>query len=79
MNKETHMSPLSVRLGTAVLLGGLASSALAQVPSPIGAWTTIDDETKKPKSIVRITERDGVYRAGQRLSTHSDCLRRIRL
>jgi uncharacterized protein (DUF2147 family) len=55
------MSPLSVRLGTAVLLGGLASSALAQVPSPIGAWTTIDDETKKPKSIVRITERDGVY------------------
>jgi cholesterol oxidase len=60
MNKETHMSPLSVRLGTAVLLGGLASSALAQVPSPIGAWTTIDDETKKPKSIVRITERDGV-------------------
>jgi len=38
-----------------------ASSALAEVLSPVGAWTTIDDETKKPKSVVRITEKDGIY------------------
>jgi uncharacterized protein (DUF2147 family) len=28
--------------------------------SPVGAWNTIDDETKKVKSMVRITEKDGV-------------------
>lgn len=34
--------------------------ALAQSMSPVGAWNTIDDETKKVKSVVRITEKDGV-------------------
>jgi uncharacterized protein (DUF2147 family) len=29
--------------------------------SPVGAWNTIDDETKKPKSLIRIAERDGVF------------------
>ena len=38
----------------------LSSLALANNDSPVGTWKTIDDETKKPKSIVRITERDGV-------------------
>ncbi len=28
-------------------------------PTPVGRWRTIDDETKKPKSIVAITEDDG--------------------
>lgn len=28
--------------------------------SPAGAWSTIDDETKKVKSVVRIAEKDGV-------------------
>jgi uncharacterized protein (DUF2147 family) len=29
--------------------------------SPVGLWKTIDDETGKPKSLVRITEQNGVY------------------
>ena len=40
-----------------------SSSFLGAAPdpmSPIGPWTTIDDETKKPKSVVRISEKDGV-------------------
>ncbi|HQN13675.1 MAG TPA: DUF2147 domain-containing protein [Quisquiliibacterium sp.] len=28
--------------------------------SPVGLWKTIDDETKQPKSLVRIVEKDGV-------------------
>lgn len=33
--------------------------AAADPGSPIGAWRTIDDATKKPKSIVRVVEKDG--------------------
>ncbi len=43
-----------------LLVAGISLKALADQASPVGAWTTIDDETKKPKSIVRITEQDGV-------------------
>jgi len=50
-----------LRCGIASLSMVFASSALAEVLSPVGAWTTIDDETKKPKSVVRITEKDGIY------------------
>jgi uncharacterized protein (DUF2147 family) len=35
-------------------------SAWAQNNSPIGLWKTIDDATGKPKSLVRITENNGV-------------------
>ncbi len=35
-------------------------SAFAQM-SPVGLWKTIDDDTKKEKSLVRITESNGVY------------------
>ncbi|MGH8854502.1 MAG: DUF2147 domain-containing protein [Telluria sp.] len=35
-------------------------AAWAQNASPAGAWKTIDDETGKPKSVVRITEDNGV-------------------
>jgi uncharacterized protein (DUF2147 family) len=35
-------------------------AAMAQNASPAGAWKTIDDETGKPKSVVRITEENGV-------------------
>jgi uncharacterized protein (DUF2147 family) len=35
-------------------------SAWAQTNSPIGLWKTIDDATGKPKSLVRITENNGV-------------------
>jgi uncharacterized protein (DUF2147 family) len=46
-------------LGLAMLTVLFASSALAQAPSAVGRWTTIDDETKKPKSVVTIWEENG--------------------
>ena len=36
-----------------------AGSAFAIETTPVGTWRTIDDETKKPKSIVEITEVNG--------------------
>lgn len=41
---------------TLLLAGGAAAQNLA---SPIGLWKTVDDETKQPKSLVRIVEKDG--------------------
>ena len=35
-------------------------AAMAQNASPVGTWKTIDDETGKPKSLVRITDEGGV-------------------
>ncbi|QRK09298.1 DUF2147 domain-containing protein [Archangium violaceum] len=46
-------------LGLASLFVLFASSALAQEPSAVGRWTTIDDETKKPKSVIIIYEEGG--------------------
>ena len=48
------------RLCVAALAAGVTLTAFAQSMSPVGTWNTIDDETKKPKSLVRITEKDGV-------------------
>ena len=48
------------RLCITLLIAGVSISALADPMSPVGTWNTIDDETKKPKSLVRITEKDGV-------------------
>lgn len=45
----------------AALLAGSAFSAFAQSTSPTGVWKTIDDSTKKEKSLVRIVEANGVY------------------
>ena len=44
---------------TAVALSLASLSAFAQM-SPEGLWKTIDDDTKKEKSQVRITENNGV-------------------
>jgi len=41
-----------------VLASGLAA---AQASSPTGLWKTVDDNTKKEKSLVRIAESGGVY------------------
>ena len=38
-----------------------APFALAANDSPVGNWRTIDDETNTVKSIVEITEKDGVF------------------
>ena len=48
-------------LAVACLLAGAALSAAAQATSPAGVWRTIDDNTKKDKSLVRIVESNGVY------------------
>jgi len=37
----------------------LAAPAFAQDSSPVGVWKTIDDETGKPKALIRITENQG--------------------
>jgi uncharacterized protein (DUF2147 family) len=55
------MTQRRIRLCLALLAAGFAGAAPAEILSPVGAWTTIDDETKKPKSVVRIVEKDGVY------------------
>ena len=48
-------------LVVACLLAGAAVAAAAQATSPAGLWRTIDDNTKKDKSLVRIVETNGVY------------------
>ncbi|MCP3168186.1 DUF2147 domain-containing protein [Myxococcus qinghaiensis] len=53
--------------GLASLTLMIASSALAEDKAPaaaeanaaVGRWTTIDDETKKPKSVIVISEENG--------------------
>ena len=40
----------------------LASSAIFAV-SPAGLWKTIDDKTGKPRSLIRISDDNGVYSA----------------
>ncbi|HEU5295253.1 MAG TPA: DUF2147 domain-containing protein [Burkholderiaceae bacterium] len=39
----------------------LAAMSAAAQNTPVGLWKTIDDETKKEKSLVRITESGGVF------------------
>ena len=51
-----HTRSLVAALG----LGLFAVFAHAQA-TPAGLWKTIDDETKKEKSLIRITESDGVF------------------
>ena len=53
MNRTRH-------LAAALGLGLFAALAHAQA-TPAGLWKTIDDETKKEKSLIRITESGGVY------------------
>jgi uncharacterized protein (DUF2147 family) len=53
-------SPATPGAGTASGTGATANTP-ASAQSPVGLWRNIDDETKKPKALVRITERDGVY------------------
>jgi len=48
-------------LAVALMLAGAALGAAAQATSPAGLWRTIDDNTKKDKSLVRIVETNGVY------------------
>lgn len=38
----------------------LAVAQAADLHSPVGQWRTIDDQSGKPKSIVQVTEKNGV-------------------
>jgi uncharacterized protein (DUF2147 family) len=38
-----------------------ATAAFAGTSTPAGLWRTIDDKTGKERSLIRITESDGVY------------------
>ncbi len=56
----------------AVPMLALSSLAFAQT-SPVGTWTTVDDKTHKPKSIVEIYEaRDGTLSGRVNEILHSD-------
>ena len=44
----------------AIALLSFAGAALAQ-SSPVGLWKTVDDETGKEKSLVRVSEAGGVF------------------
>ena len=55
---ENSMKHLALILGAALL----AATALAHAQAtPAGLWKTIDDGTKKEKSLVRISDDGGVY------------------
>lgn len=54
------MASLQFRCCIALFVAGASMSAFADPMSPVGTWNTIDDETSQPKSLVRITEKDGV-------------------
>ncbi len=60
MIKTIQNSVLALSL---VLLSSLAlvSNAQTNLDDITGQWKTIDDETGKPKSIIEITEDNGVY------------------
>ncbi len=49
-------------LAASLLVGGLVH-AQAPAPTPAGLWKTIDDDTRREKSQVRIVESGGVYSA----------------
>jgi uncharacterized protein (DUF2147 family) len=50
------------RLAVTATALALFTVAHAQEASPVGVWKTIDDQTGKPKSLVRISEANGEYR-----------------
>ena len=55
------MTIASIRaIAAACLVAVAASPALAE-STPAGLWKTIDDATRKEKSLVRIVEANGVY------------------
>jgi uncharacterized protein (DUF2147 family) len=45
-----------------ILLAASATASLAMANSPVGQWHTIDDKTGEPKSMVVISEQQGIMR-----------------
>lgn len=52
----------AMKLVLAMLIVMLAGGALADTSSPAGVWKSIDDKTKKERSIIRITEVNGEFK-----------------
>lgn len=52
----------AMKLVLAILMVMLAGGALADTSSPAGVWKSIDDETKRERSIIRITEVNGEFK-----------------
>jgi uncharacterized protein (DUF2147 family) len=48
-------------LATSIMFVGTVYAQASPAESPVGLWKSIDDETKAPKSLVRISESGGVY------------------
>ena len=58
MIRNPHHLIAALGLG---LFAALAHSQVLAQATPAGLWKTIDDETKKEKSLIRITESGGVF------------------
>ena len=55
------LSAVAVSFTILAALGAAANPARAQgAGSPVGLWKSVDDETKKPKSLIRIVDSGGV-------------------
>jgi uncharacterized protein (DUF2147 family) len=52
---------LTHKLAIAAVFAALVGAAGAQAVSPVGVWRTVDDTSKKDKSLVRIVETNGVF------------------
>jgi hypothetical protein len=48
-------------LRAAVFAAAAASAAALAQATPTGTWHTIDDATGKPRGVIEISEKDGVY------------------
>jgi uncharacterized protein (DUF2147 family) len=46
-------------MGSPVAAQGPAAATTSAAASPVGLWKNVDDETKQPKGLIRIIERDG--------------------
>lgn len=51
---------MKIRRALTLAFGLAFAGAVFAQATPVGLWKTIDDETGKPKSLVRITESGGV-------------------
>ncbi|MCL4744839.1 MAG: DUF2147 domain-containing protein [Burkholderiaceae bacterium] len=61
LQSRIALSAFAVSFTILVALGAGTDPARAQgANSPVGLWKSVDDETKKPKSLIRIVESGGV-------------------
>jgi uncharacterized protein (DUF2147 family) len=63
--KEFNMKQKSLAkqfLQFSVFLAASATASLAMANSPVGQWHTVDDKTGEPKSMVVISEQQGIMR-----------------